>query len=183
MAARKPRSKGYATLAAAWAAFGCIILSAQSPITFQYFYDDLNQLVKIVDSTGVAIQYVYDPVGNILQINRSNVAPGVLTIFNVTPGTVGVGRTITIQGQGFSTTPSLDIVTIGGIAATVVSASSTTLFVSVPSNAASGAIVVTVGASSAVSSSSETVIPLPLLTSHKRKISKRITPPILPEAI
>jgi len=46
-------------------ATACSVL-AQS-ITFQYFYDDLNQLVKVVDSMGVVIQYVYDPVGNILQ--------------------------------------------------------------------------------------------------------------------
>src|ERR1700734_2449185 len=56
---------------------------AQSPITFQYIYDDLNQLTKVIDSTGVVIQYVYDPVGNILQINRSTVQPGVLTLFNI----------------------------------------------------------------------------------------------------
>ena len=31
-------------------------LFAQSPITFQYFYDDLNQLVKVVDSTGVVVE-------------------------------------------------------------------------------------------------------------------------------
>src|ERR1017187_9351056 len=115
-----------ATLTAALAASALMVCAvrAQQPVTFQYFYDDLNQLVKVVDSTGVVIQYVYDPVGNILQINRSSVAPGSLTIFNVTPRTVGAGATVTIQGQGFSTMPSLDVVTIGGVAATVGSATS-----------------------------------------------------------
>jgi YD repeat-containing protein len=79
----------------------CARILAQQPITFQYFYDDLNQLTKVLDSTGVVVQYVYDPVGNILQINRSSVAPGALTIFNVTPSTVATGGTLTIQGQGF----------------------------------------------------------------------------------
>ena len=27
---------------------------AQAPITFQYFYDEVGQLVKVVDSTGTA---------------------------------------------------------------------------------------------------------------------------------
>ena len=39
----------------------------QVPITFQYFYDDLGQLTKVVDSTGTVIEYVYDEVGNILE--------------------------------------------------------------------------------------------------------------------
>src|SRR5437667_6722140 len=43
---------------------------AQAPITFQYFYDGLGQLTRVVDSTGVVIEYVYDPVGNILEVKR-----------------------------------------------------------------------------------------------------------------
>jgi YD repeat-containing protein len=142
---------------------------AQGPMTFQYFYDDLNQLTKVVDSTGVVVQYVYDPLGNVLQINRSTITPGTLTIFNVTPATIAVGNTITIQGQGFSQTPALDIVTIGGIATTVVSASTTTLVVSVPSNALSGPVIVTVGNASASSSSNEIVLPVPIITSINPK--------------
>lgn len=38
----------------------------QQPITFRYIYDDLNQLMTVVDSTGVTLQYVYDSVGNIV---------------------------------------------------------------------------------------------------------------------
>src|SRR5690349_7412129 len=73
---------------------------AQTPLTFQYFYDDLNQLVKVVDSTGVVIQYVYDPVGNIQQVLRSSVAPGALTIFNFTPQQGGPFASVTVSGQG-----------------------------------------------------------------------------------
>lgn len=51
--------KGHLLLLVAFAA----IASAQSPTTFQYFYDDLNQLSKVVDSTGVVVEYVYDSVG------------------------------------------------------------------------------------------------------------------------
>jgi YD repeat-containing protein len=138
---------------------------AQGAVTFQYFYDDLNQLVTVVDSTVVVIQYVYDPVGNILQINRSTVPSGMLTIFNVTPQTVGNGATITIQGQGFSATPSLNLVTIGGVAATVVSATVSSLVVTVPLGAMSGPVVVRVGTSTATANTNETIIPVPVITS------------------
>lgn len=138
-------------------------LFAQTPITFQYFYDDLNELVKVVDSTGVAIQYVYDPVGNIQQIIRSNIAPGALSIFNFTPQTAPPGGTITIQGQGFSATPSANTVLINGVAATVVSASATALVVQVPANATSGAISVTVGGTTATTATTLTVVLTPIL--------------------
>ena len=156
-------------LLACWLASAMVQAMAQPPITYQYFYDDLNQLVKVIDSTGVVVQYVYDPLGNLLQINRSTLGTGVLTIFNVTPLVAGAGSMITIQGQGFSPTASLDFVTIGGVAATVVSASSTTLVVTVPANAASGSIVITVGSTSANSPSNETIVPAPVITAINPK--------------
>ena len=64
---RKSAQIGLLLLAAA-----CRVLAQSIP--FQYFYDDLNQLAKVVDSTGVVIQYVYDPVGDVRQINRSTAA-------------------------------------------------------------------------------------------------------------
>jgi YD repeat-containing protein len=137
----------------------------QQPITFQYFYDDLNQLVRVVDSTGLVIEYVYDPVGNIVQIKRSTVATGTVSIFGVSSQTVATGGTVTIQGQGFSTNPVLDIVTIGGVAVTVLSATSTNLVVMVPTNGMSGAIVVTVGGSTATSDFTESVVLTPFVSS------------------
>jgi YD repeat-containing protein len=65
------------------------LLVAEGPMTFQYFYDDSGQLIKVLDSTGIVIEYVYDAVGNMLQVKRSTVAPGVLTIFSFTPNRVG----------------------------------------------------------------------------------------------
>ncbi len=164
---RSPRQFGALGAAAAALVLFVLPLKAQQPITFQYLYDDLNQLSKVVDSTGVVIQYVYDAVGNITQINRSSVAPGVLTIFNATPLSVSSGSTLTIQGQGFSTNLALDSVTIGGVAATVVSATSTTLVVTVTSNDITGPIVVTTGSNSATSTFSETVVPTPFISSVK----------------
>jgi len=144
-------------LACAGAAF------AQQPITFQYFYDDLNQLVTTVDSTGVVIQYMYDPVGNILQIDRSTVQPGALTIFNITPLNVPTGTTIIIRGQGFSSTPPANVVTVNGVSLSVVSATPTTLVVLIPANATTGTISVTVGGATATSPSPETILPPPII--------------------
>ena len=142
---------------------------AQSPITFQNIYDDLNQLTKVIDSTGVVVQYVYDPVGNILQINRSTLQPGVLTLFNISPQSVPTGGVLTIQGQGFSTTASANIVLINGIAATVVSATAINLQVLVPANATTGTVSVTVGGTTVTSTTPVTVIPLPVITSLSPK--------------
>src|SRR5260370_27861450 len=85
---------------------------AQQPITFQYFYDDLNQLVKVVDSTGVVIQYENDPLGNLLQIIRSTAASGTLTLLNVALHAGPVRETIRPRAQCSSTTPSINIVTL-----------------------------------------------------------------------
>jgi YD repeat-containing protein len=140
-------------------------LPAQQPISFQYIYDDLNQLIKVIDSTGVVVSYVYDAVGNITQITRSSVVPGALTIFSVTPASVGQGNTITIQGQGFNTNPSLNTVTINGLAAQVLSATSTVLVVKVPGGATSGSVAVTVAGATAISPAAVNVLPIPSVTS------------------
>jgi YD repeat-containing protein len=84
---------------------------AQQPITFQYFYDDLEQLVKVIDSAGNVIEYVYDPVGNILEIKRSSVSA--LAIFSFTPQHGPVTTKVTIQGQGFSANPIDNVVLPG----------------------------------------------------------------------
>jgi YD repeat-containing protein len=141
------------------------ILSAQQPITFQYIYDDLNQLAKVVDSTGVVVSYVYDPVGNILQVTRSAVVPGQLSIFNFTPQQGGVLTTVTIQGQGFSPIPTANTVLFNGVAATVVSASVNSVVVTVPGGATTGAIAITVGGNTALSTSSFVVLPIPGISS------------------
>src|SRR3989442_12334957 len=117
-------------------------LLGQAPITFQYLYDDTGQLTRVVDSTGVVIEYVYDPVGNMLEVRRSTVTPGALTIFSFTPQQGGALTIITIQGQGFSPTPPANTVLFNGTAATVVSATATTLVVMVPVGATTGPITV-----------------------------------------
>lgn len=56
-----------------------------------------------------------------------------LTIATVAPDTIVEGAAATITGTGFSTTPANNIVTIGGATATVTTASTTSLTVTVPS--------------------------------------------------
>ncbi len=140
-------------------------LSAQVPMTFQYFYDDTGQLIKVVDSTGVVIEYVYDPVGNMLEIKRSSVAAGGLSVFSFTPQRAGTLMLVTIQGQGFSPTLALNLVRFNGVLATVVSATSNQLVVQVPVGALAGAISVTVGANTSTSSATFTALPMPVITS------------------
>lgn len=142
---------------------------AQTVSSVQYYYDDLGELTKVVDSTGTVIEYVYDPVGNILQIKRSSIAPGTLAIFNFTPQRGGPGQTVIIQGQAFDPTLSKNIVQFNGTAATVLSASPTTLTVTVPTQATTGPISVTVAGQTATSTINFTVLPVPVITSLSRK--------------
>jgi YD repeat-containing protein len=111
----------------------CVL--AQSPTTFRYFHDGADDLSSVLDPLGTLIRYTYDRSGNIIKISRSTAAPGSLTVLNFLPGSAPTGTTITIQGQGFSTTLSANIVTLNGVALAVVSATSTTLVVLVPANA------------------------------------------------
>jgi YD repeat-containing protein len=137
--------------------------ATQQPITFQYFYDDLGQLIKVVDSTGIVIEYVYDAVGNILEIKRSTISD--LAILDFSPRQGPVGTTVTIRGQGFSATPAENLVQFNGIAATLTSATATSLVVRVPPRAKTGPISLQVGANTATSSSDFVVTRPPVLRS------------------
>ena len=157
---------------------GGIALLAQGPIGFQYFYDDQNQLVKVIDSTGVVIDYSYDAVGNITQIKRSTPPAGALSIFNFTPQQGGPGTNITILGQGFSATLASNVVKFNGIAAQVLVASPTALLVTVPGTATRGTITVTVSGQTVTSSSNFTFIPIPNIGSVSPKSLITSTNPI-----
>jgi trimeric autotransporter adhesin len=135
--------------------FAAPILAQQQTTTFQYFYDETGQLTRVVDSTGVVIEYVYDAVGNMLEIRRST-ASG-LAIFNVTPSRGPVTTKVTIQGQGFSTNPTDNIVRFNGTPAQVLSATTTTLVVTVPLGTTTGKITVQVGTNTTTSSQDFTV--------------------------
>jgi YD repeat-containing protein len=106
-----------------------------------YIYDVAGRLVGVVDPTGAAAIYTYDAVGNVLAIERQNA--GTVSVIAFTPASGVVGTTVTISGAGFRATASQNTVTFNGTAATVVSASATTLTATVPAGASTGPITVT----------------------------------------
>lgn len=57
---------------------------------------------------------------------------GSLTLTDVSPGTLNPGAVATITGTGFSTDASQNLVTLGGVAATVTTATATQLTITVP---------------------------------------------------
>lgn len=89
-------------------------------------------------------------------------APVLPTIASIDPATAPVGSTLAINGTNFSTTPGSNTITIGGVTATIVSASATRLVVTIPEGAQNGTIAVTVGGTTVQSPTSFTVAPKPL---------------------
>ena len=141
-------------------------LSGQTPETLKASYDDNGQLIKVVDPNGNVTTYAYDVIGNMLSITTTSVGGGSsLAIFNFTPEQGGIGTTVTIQGQNFSTTPSADIVKFNGTATTVTAATSSTLTVTVPTGATTGPISVTVGSATATTTNNFTVLQNPEIAS------------------
>jgi hypothetical protein len=78
-------------------------------------------------------------------------------ISNIVPMQDTVGAQITINGSGFSTTASDDVVKFGAVTATVLSATTTKLIVTVPSGAQNAAISVSVDGNMTASTNSFTV--------------------------
>lgn len=138
-------------------------LRAQTPITFQYVYDDLGQLVRVIDSTGTVIEYAYDAAGNILEIKRSTVSG--LAVYGFTPRQGSVGTKVTVQGQGFSTVPADNGVAFNGASAQVTMADANDLVVTVPASATTGRISVTVGGATGISDRDFIVLGGPVVTS------------------
>ena len=142
---------------------GCLSAAAQqSNAPVNYFYDNLGRLIRVVDVNGNVATYNYDAVGNILSIARSTVSG--LNIFNFTPGQGSIGQSVTIQGQGFSTTASSNTVKFNGTAAVVSAASATSLTVTVPTGATTGPISVQVGSNTATSSTNFTIVPATIVS-------------------
>jgi YD repeat-containing protein len=121
-----------------------LLNAAYAQVGIRSFYDDNGQLFRALDSTGNLVEYDYDLAGNPTQIRRSVVAPGSLSILNLVPQRGGANTTVTIYGQNFSSVAAGDTVMFNGVAATVISASSTALVVSTPNGVTTGPVSVTV---------------------------------------
>ncbi len=118
--------------------FGISNATAQE---IRYVYDELNRLVGVIDQQGNAAQYVYDAVGNILQVKRFNLDPSAaVAIGLVTPGRGKAGTEVRIYGKGFSPMPAENHVAFNGTPAAVSVATATTIVTSVPNGATSGPI-------------------------------------------
>jgi len=131
-----------------------------------YIYDNLGRLTAVIDVNGNAAEYSYDIVGNILSIARFTSTQ--VSIIDFTPQTGPVGTAVTINGTGFSATPSQNTVKFNGTAATVSSATNTQLQVTVPTAATTGTISVQSPNGSAASTTNFSVTPssgIPTITS------------------
>lgn len=103
-----------------------------------------------VTGGGGQVEYVYDGAGNLVELRA---ASGQVVVSGFEPPSGGFDALVTVQGAGFSAAPSGNVVTLGGVPASVLEATSTSLTFSVPFGATSGKIGVTRGRSTGLSSS------------------------------
>jgi YD repeat-containing protein len=129
----------------------------------QYLYDDLGRLALAMNANGAAVVYAYDENGNVISITRSS---GV-EVASFTPTSGYFGAPIAIAGSGFDPDPADNTVVIGGVAATVASATPTQLVALIPVGATTGPISVTVAGNTDVSSGSLVVLGPPAPSSMK----------------
>ncbi len=147
MALRRIKASGYVRALAALAAM--LIAAVLAPATalssppsnaFRFVHDADGRLKAAIDPEGDTAVYSWDAAGNLLSISRH--ASSKLSIAELSPAKGEVGATVTIEGTGFSTTPTSDTVKFNGTAATVSAASATSLTVKVPGGATTGSVTV-----------------------------------------
>lgn len=124
--------------------------------SFGFVYDELGRLVGVTDATGANASYTYDAAGNVVSIGRST--SGQVAIIEFTPNGGPAGTAVTISGTGFSATAGQNTVKFkNNKSATVTSATTTQLTVTVPAGATTGSIAVTAPNGTATSASPFTV--------------------------
>jgi YD repeat-containing protein len=149
--AQMGRLLGFATLFVV-----SLFLAAPVYADVSYTYDDLGRIKSVHSASGEVAEYVYDAVGNILQVRRVGI--GQLAVTGFDPVSGAVGTSVTIDGSGFSATAASNTVRFNGVTAAVTSATTTSLTATVPAGAATGPISVAVGANTATSLSPFTVV-------------------------
>jgi YD repeat-containing protein len=132
--------------------------------TAQYYYDELGRLIGVVDGQNNAAVYQYDAVGNLLKIDRFTTTGGNVGIFLIAPGSSIVNKNVEIRGFGFTSPPSSNQVQFNGTTATVVSATATSIIVTIPVGATSGPVMVTNANGTAISPQAFTVLVPPIIT-------------------
>lgn len=141
-----------ALVACAVVAQACSAPSGEQPGAVEvpgvvYVYDDLGRLRGVIDPSGDAATYRYDPVGNVVGINRFSSAE--LSVIEVSPRRANVGDEVAVRGTGFSARIDENRVEIGGVEADIVEAGRFELTAVVPEEAVSGPVTVAVGDGSA----------------------------------
>lgn len=131
----------------------------------QYLYDDQGRLTSVSDSTGATAVYNYDPVGNLLSIDRLTPPGSGIGIYLVNPITGSVTELCRLQGYGFDPVAPNNVVKFNGVTAAVSSATAYTLTVIVPVGASTGTVTVTNTNGTATSPSSFTVVGPATITS------------------
>ncbi len=143
-----------------------LTLAASGPaagqVDVEYFYDHGGRLSAAVDGRGTRIDYTYDAAGNLVDVARSTVAPG-LVILDFSPRSGPVGASLQIRGRGFSPDPASNHVELGGVTASVSSATARALDIRVPDGARTGTISVTVAAGTAYTLDAFEVIDAPTI--------------------
>jgi trimeric autotransporter adhesin len=151
--------------AAVRAALGLLILHCvcwPAAATTHYLYDELGRVVLATSPEQGSIVYEYDANGNRTAIHQW--PPTALRVNNFLPSTGHAGQAITVYGDNFDTTPAANTLTIGGVVASVTTATPNTLSSTIPYGAATGPISVTVDGVTATSAQS-LIIKLPTITS------------------
>jgi YD repeat-containing protein len=105
----------------------------------EYIYDDVGRLIAILDAKGNESIYRYDEAGNLINITtQTNNSP--LFISDFYPREGFPDTEVTIYGNGFSAEPLENVISFGGAAATILSASVNKIVAMVPQGAPTGKI-------------------------------------------
>jgi hypothetical protein len=148
------------------------VAAITQPNQITYVYDELGRLEAAIDpaaTNGIA-RYTYDPRGNLLSISRQSVAATSIVDFH--PKSAKANTSLTIYGAAFSSTPSQNTVRFGGSGGTqasIVSASTTQLVVTVPAGAPGGPIYVSSPAGSTRSGCPSSTRPTPCTSTRRRR--------------
>lgn len=142
----KNMSKKFGIFVLLWALGAGWMLLAQGSPNVNYAYDEVGQLIGVIDANGEAKGYTYDTAGRLVSIEKL-VARGDVDIFFVTPGRVKLvpqqNPLVTIYGVGFSNVSAENQVSFNGVPAVVESSTTQRIVARLPICAQTGLVQVT----------------------------------------
>jgi YD repeat-containing protein len=79
-----------------------LLIGSAFAATERYDYDPLGRLIRVINGSSQATDYVYDSAGNLLEV-RAGVAAAAPVVSGITPASIRRGETkpVTITGSGF----------------------------------------------------------------------------------